>query len=327
MTKKKNKETFSISPLQFTNVPKDGLIEFLGRRGCGKTTITESFCQQLKDSEKGMFIAMCGSEKVKREWRKRIPPLYCVDQSEEYIERLYHNSQRQIAKYDARGEPFPPQLHVTLIIDDCSCDREFMGSKIVRKLASNSRHWEMRVVILAQGVMDLHDKVRDNLDLVILVAAPNKKITQTLFDEALHGLGEMRTFGAILRQLTDGKGRTAVIDCMGEGNCQSDRITYFEEKKYPLPIKELGDPWTWAFSKKHFHEPVEFEIGFRSSLKNNNYEDGGGEDDEDYDEDPDTRADFLSKYNNRCHKVTDRYGEIIIRQLTDADIEKKNKLD
>ena len=63
-----NQASAEIHEFDIKNIPYNGFIQIIGKRGTGKTTWAKHICANLIDSEEGIFIVMAGSEKVKECW-------------------------------------------------------------------------------------------------------------------------------------------------------------------------------------------------------------------------------------------------------------------
>lgn len=322
----KSTTLLQINPFDYSTFPYNGFVQILGKRGTGKTCFSRYIATQLDDCSEGIFICMCRTERVKREWRQWIPPLFCVDVSTDYLENLANKQNSLVERYEKLNKPFPPELHLTVIIDDGASDRAFMNSPIMRSLASNGRHLELRIILLVQYLIQIPAEIRSQFDLTIMLNTSNTKTISKVFDE-LVGCSNMRLFKTIVNAITVNHG-AIVIDSrvnLGKLNtcCFFSRIEHF-----PIKVAQLGNPNSWNYSNRHFLDRSD-EIDNKmntiknsslSKLLNNNnclFDDEELDDDEDVDE-------ILSSLHQDS-VFTDRHGKIVVR--TTPFTHMKSKID
>ena len=83
-----NHETTEVHEFNIKDIPYNGFIQILGKRGTGKTSWAKHICANLEDNGEGIFIVMAGSEKVKESWAEMVPKLFIVDPNEAYLEKI-----------------------------------------------------------------------------------------------------------------------------------------------------------------------------------------------------------------------------------------------
>jgi hypothetical protein len=202
--------TVDIRPLNISSLAKDAFILFVGKRGSGKTNWSRSFLDRLPDRNEGIFVVMGGSARVRVEWSRFVHRLYVVEPSVQYLERLTSIQNKHVEKYAKNGIPFPPELHVTLILDDIGPVSEIMKSQILAWLAANGRHIELRMLILLQHLTkQCPTEVRTQAEVVFVHATGNRKLISVLHEEYA-GCCEIRIFRSILGALTENYGVLAI---------------------------------------------------------------------------------------------------------------------
>jgi hypothetical protein len=302
-----------IKPFAYDNFPPNGFVLILGKRGTGKSTWTKYICSKLDDCQQGIVIVMGGSGRVREAWSECVPPLYVVPPSIDYLERLRKEREKVIKKYASMGKKVPVHMHVTIIIDDVSADKNFMKSAILAWLASNGRHLELTVILLAQYVFQVPAEIRTQFDLVYVLSTSNRRAIQTLHSEYV-GHTDIRVFRPVLSAMTENKG-ALIIDNRSSTASISDTCFYGKIKPWPQPKVTLGNPLLWKYSRVHYHSFEENSSSTRSRTRSSELGkliSNGKEEDEDDDDDHDTSAalEFLQT-NRRIY--SDRIGRIVVR--------------
>ena len=303
-------ETAEIHEFDIKSLPCNGFIQIIGKRGTGKTSWAKHICSNLEDSKNGIFIVMAGSEKVKESWSEYIPGLFVLDPSEMYLEKIKNIQNKNIKMFLSRKEEFPQDLHITLIMDDCSSNKAIIRSKIMAWFGSNGRHIELRVILLTQYLNQIIPELRCQFDVVVILATSNKK-NVTKFHEEFVGCGNLRTFHTILNIMTEDNG-ALIVDNRTNPSSLSSCCFYGKINPWPIPAKRLGHPTTWEFNDKHFilQEEEEENITTKDNM------------DVEIDEEDDmgeisSRIELLG---NEKRMYSDRHGSILVRKIPKKNV-------
>ena len=143
-------ELVDIRTYDWTTLPACGFFEVLGKRGTGKTSWTQYILQFSPLKTTGSFVVMAGSETAKSSWATLVPPLFVHHPTIERLEKIKSVQNALVREHTRAGTPFPPHNMLTLVLDDVSSNKQIMRSPILAYLASNSRHLQMSIFILAQ---------------------------------------------------------------------------------------------------------------------------------------------------------------------------------
>lgn len=243
-------QLIDISTFDWRTLPACGFFEVLGKRGTGKTTWTQYVLQHSKYRDTGIFIVVAGSETAKHSWSGLVHPIFVVDPNTTYLEQLRDTQNEKVRHYQSLDEPFPDDYHVTLILDDVASNKKLMRSQIISYLASNSRHLQMSVFILAQYHCQIVAEVRTQFDYVITLSTSDLKSINRLHAEYCSCV-DIRTFRYILSHVTQNYGALIVNNqCMS--STLTDICTYGRIEPYPPILDRLGSETSWAYANDHY---------------------------------------------------------------------------
>jgi hypothetical protein len=246
-------ENVDIQAYDWNNLPSCGFFEVLGKRGTGKTTWTQYIQQFSGSKDTGVFIVMGGSETVKEAWSSIVHPIFIVDPNITYLETLKDTQNEVVRKHQKSGNKvFPPEHHITLILDDVSSNKKLMRSQIISYFASNSRHLHMSIYILAQYHCQIVAEVRNQFDIVFALSTSDSKSVKRLHSEYCSCV-DVRIFKHILTYVTRDFGML-VIDNQTTSGIVSDVCMYGRMSTYPPELQSLGSPCTRIHGENHYCE-------------------------------------------------------------------------
>ena len=244
-------EVLDVKPIDFKTLPRDGFIMLLGKRGSGKTEWARFYIANILDAHDGMFILMAGSNKVRDSWKDLIHPLYHHEPSIQKLQDIRDRQNQQIEYYKSNNQPFPSKLHITIVLDDCGSIGSFMRSDILRWIASNGRHCEMRIILMLQYLHQCPAELRNQIDIVFALATANKRCINVLHSEYA-GCTSARVFRALLCAVTDNFG-SLVIDNRINAMRIVDNCFYARMESWPIVVTgQLGHPEMIEFANTHF---------------------------------------------------------------------------
>lgn len=283
-------ELVDVSEYKWASLPSCGFFEVLGKRGTGKTSWTQYILQSSPSRDTGNFIVMGGSETAKNSWSKIVHPIFIIDPDLKYLENLRDTQNELVRKYQKSGEPFPPAHQITLVLDDVSSNKKLMRSQILSYLASNSRHLQMSIYVLAQYHCQIVTEVRNQFDLVFMLSTSDTKSIVRLHAEYCSGV-DFRIFKHILSHVTQDFGML-IIDNQST-SAQIDHICFHATMdSYPPELEHLGPSEVWEFGEAYYRD----EHATRPAVTD-------ADEWQKTQEDPQTR-----------HVITDRRGKLIIRK-------------
>lgn len=243
-------ELVDVNTYNWDTLPACGFFEVLGKRGTGKTTWTQYILQYSPTRKTGNFIVMAGSETAKSSWSKIVHPIFVVDPDLKYLENLRDTQNTIVRKYQKSGEAFPPDRKITLVLDDVSSNKKLMRSQILSYLASNSRHLEMSIFVLAQYHCQIVTEVRNQFDQVFMLSTSDTKSIVRIHAEYCSGV-DLRIFKHVLGHVTQDHGML-IIDNQATNTQIGSICFYATMDTYPPPLVRLGPEDVWDFGEDYY---------------------------------------------------------------------------
>ncbi len=331
---KQQVQQIGVTEFLLNQQPEFGFNFVVGKKGTGKTTLSKHLAHHTPRCYTALQIAICGSEKVKKDWSEIIHPLNVHDCSIEFLQSLIDNQNRLVEKYGLKD--FPPELEIDLYIDDCGAKRKFMHSETLVYLAANGKHVKINTYLLLQYIYMAPTTVRENADLLFVFATANMRNIRTLHDEYC-SCSAMRQFMAVIFRITKGF-QVLVLD-----NIRNAMHITHVCRYYKMPLDEKDDPTLLgsdsyrAWADKRLLSNVMKRIKQADSSKdcsNKNRNDDEDEDEEDKNElkqsnnvgTKDWEEDTVESQDDESamealgldvheKEYTDRFGKIIVREL------------
>lgn len=243
-------ELVDVNAYNWATLPDCGFFEVLGKRGTGKTTWTQFILQSSPTQATGNFIVMAGSETAKKTWSNIVHPIFVVDPDLKYLESLRDTQNEVVRKHQKNDTPFPDNRKITLVLDDVSSNKKLMRSQILSYLASNSRHLQMSIFVLAQYHCQIVAEVRNQFDQVFALSTSDAKSIVRLHAEYCSGV-DFRIFKHVLTHVTQDRGML-VIDNQAT-SAQIDSICFYAKMSiYPPILEKLGSSAMWAYGEEYY---------------------------------------------------------------------------
>jgi energy-coupling factor transporter ATP-binding protein EcfA2 len=198
---------------------RDRWILACGRRGCGKTTLSQYLIKKSKHHFKEIFCvspsAFSGawdgvipSENVQHNW------------SEEWLMKLI---ERMIAKNKGKNQKSEGFLRVLVVLDDClSSEAKAHNSKALKILASRGRHCGISVYCNLHFLTGASPMMRNCADYIVF-GVNNQASIELLHEE--FGVGDMnvKEFAAFVRKNTQ-QFRFLVVDNTAANTDNPDEV-------------------------------------------------------------------------------------------------------
>lgn len=248
-----------LTRFDFSTLPDTGFFEILGKRGTGKTTWTQYITQFSPHKDTGTFIVIVGSESVRRSWESLVAKAFVIDVDDgvNQLERIKRTQSKLQRDRDNQSDdntsvltPSHPAEHLTLIMDDVASNNEIMRSNALRYLASNSRHLNMCIFILAQYHVQIPSEVRAQFDIVFMLTTADKRNIERIHAEYC-SCTDIRLFRAILTHATEDHG-LLVIDNQTAHHDIVEMCAHASIDAYPPILARVGAPEQWNFTNEYF---------------------------------------------------------------------------
>lgn len=236
---------------------RNGLYLLLGKRNTGKTTWCRFINQHIDASRTGIVVLITQNERLKENWSQHIPKLFIFQPEDanimSTISRCMNNAiksceNRGISSHDNR-------LKLTFILDDVGSESSVMNNIGLKKLASNGRHVNVTVFILAQFLYQVPPKVRSQFEYIFMLASISQKNNKTVNHEFAAHI-EHNKFCRILQRSTENHG----VLVINTTSSNADDSLYFAHiDQYPIKTVRLGCWIQWAMNHLLYDEHETFD--------------------------------------------------------------------
>ncbi len=178
-------ETIWLQDFKFdtVNVPCPTIL-LVGKRFSGKSYTSVSIADKFPVDR---WCAWCGTKDTRDFWADKFGSSATVRGPDEaglkYLIDVKRDQERRVSEYkNIRREPFPANLRVGMIFDDCTAERVFRKGQELEDLFANGRHYETVIIISCQYLKQLPPPVRSNADYIFMMH--NTKATCKMLHES-----------------------------------------------------------------------------------------------------------------------------------------------
>ena len=340
---------FNVLDILYKDMVDHAAIAMLGKRRAGKTTQGMRMLEDFAD-RCDRFLIMCGNDDTREEWMTMVDRLYVVDKNLDMLKQIFAYQAKRCAKYRRLGIPVPRKYRLTIVIDDCGGDKDFMHHKIIRMLLAEGRHFGITCVFMLQDLSQMHKQDRRNFDYIgMMYTADDDVISEVKKYYISRRTADLATFTNILGALTMNK-NIMWIDNTKTPQTIEDYIYHRSEYLKDYKFKRIGSIRVHEYHNEHYIDMEKMKKKAEAKLTHSatggdsmNY--GTDEDDVDDDyygydseipnkmprsdpdeeeDDDDALIDYLAK--NRFVYKTGKRGDCVVNKLfTNGSI--KSKLD
>lgn len=309
-----------INEADFEDIETCASIALLGKRRAGKTTWAKRLIESL-NAQMDRFVVLCGNKDNASEWKRVIHPLYVMPKNLAYLKSLRNYQDEKVAKFSENQLPIPRKYRVTVIIDDCGSDRNFMHSDIMKDLLSNGRHYGITLMILCQYLNQMHSENRDQIDYLGVLYTSNKRNIKKVHEEYVN-MCDIRTFSFVLNACTSKKGMCWINNTKNPSSIE--QCVFFKRMTWPYEFKRVGSQHIRKYGNTHFLDVTDKSTSSLSLSNtkqyNNPFSVGGGSIDTDSDDS--TKNDFNLNTNDipphiLSNKSTfqDKKGAFVVKKV------------
>jgi len=303
------------------------LTVILGKRDSGKTMWMLYLAMQSEWRDDGMVLVIARTEKSRAIWRKIAPHAAIYPPSRSILRKIQEKQEENIAKFEAEGKPFPREYHLSVYIDDCGYDKDFMRCREMVELVSNSRQWNIDVTISFQHFNNFVPDGRENADEIFVLASGDEGL---ILDLRKHFVSCVKNdiFIRIVNTLTQhhgacvirNKGGIKVEDICFALHIPTDLLMEVEgDDGQPTVVFrdliKIGNPWQHKFIeertvKNQKDKDKDKELSTKDKLEDV------------YEEDLELEEDNYCSQPQILLNTTDRFGRLIQIRCIDPKIKR-----
>jgi len=245
-------------------------VAFYGRRRRGKNTVVSDFIYHNRDRLQNV-LAVSPTDCTNKAWSKRMPGMFIrgslsKDDIQAVQDRQTLLLENPPADYAQRGLG----TEFVLALDDCMAEDGIKSAKM-NELFSNGRHLNMGCIVLVQYVKQLPKKLRQNVEVVVILREDSATVLKMIYEEHLSScFDEFDEFVEYVREYTKDYG-VLVYDANdsegGDGNGKHAGL-YWYKADAELDRREdwkIGEKTLWpfhhAFHSEHNKRKHDYRTG------------------------------------------------------------------
>jgi len=234
---------FSMSTIKDTSV-----IQFLGRRGSGKSFLLRNLCHFHRSIPCGTFISP--TESSNEFFGKFVPSIFIFDEFQpdvldRFVKRqiMITKKYNQEIKANGRSSIDPRAI---CVLDDCLASASsWLSDKNIKFLFLNGRHCHILFCLTSQYPLGMPPLFRTNIDYSFLLREPIKSNRKRLYEAYAGMVPSLDMFETILDNCTSN------YECLVVNNCTTsnkleDQLFWYKAPETP-PFR-LGAPQFWELS-------------------------------------------------------------------------------
>ena len=225
-----------------SKIKPDRIIYFIGRRGSGKSTLTEDILSHLAP-RLDMALAMSPTEDSLAVFRKHFPEPWLFDgYSEATVEELVE-MQKNLARQNK-------QRSLALVLDDCMYQRNVLRSNAMRNLHFNGRHLHVCFINAVQYLMDIEPSMRSQVDYVFALRETIQSNKMKLWKFFFGIFPNFNDFSKTMDACT--KDYSAIVlDCTNSKNTEIEDCIFWYKASLNVPPFKIGKPVFWKMARRY----------------------------------------------------------------------------
>lgn len=234
---------YNISKFHPTNIQKNRMVLFVGKKGSGKTTLILDVFYHLRDRYDVVF-GLAGTSASEDLFKKFIPESFIFPAKSEVIVNIVKMANILANKKKCRK--------FLIVLDDilaCSSDNKkskassnanLLDHPIFKEIAYNGRHLNITIAISIQYCMALKIQLRSQVDYCFVFQEMIKANRKRLYEYFFGVFDSYEIFNQVLFNCTQNYECLVLDNVKNTGNLE-DNI-YFYKASTDIPQYKLGQP-------------------------------------------------------------------------------------
>lgn len=216
-------EKVILKKFDLSDVKKDSVVVFIGKRNTGKSFLVKDLLYHLRDLPAGIVIS--GSEAVNKFYGNFIPPVLIYNEySDKSMDSIFKRQQKLIEKYGKND----PKTYCFVIFDDCLHDsKAWSKSKHIKNVFMNGRHYNILFILTMQYPMGIGPELRTNIDYVFILRENIVNNRKKIHENYAGMFDKYESFSKVLNACTNDYG-CLVIKNNSRTNRLQDQVFYYK---------------------------------------------------------------------------------------------------
>ncbi len=227
-----------VDKLRPNQIENGSIIAIIGKRKSGKSTLIREIMYGKRFIPDGQVMA--GTVGAASSAEQYVPAAYVYSGwNRECVLKMYNAQKEENERREALGLP---KKYCFLIVDDCNYDNKFIRDPLLKELFMNGRHWGIFFIFTLQYLMDLHPRLRANLDWVFILREPIPENRKKLYTSFVPGVS-LKDFNKLMDALTENY-RALVVHNTSTNNNIEKNIYWFTANPARKPFR-VGSERYW----------------------------------------------------------------------------------
>jgi hypothetical protein len=236
-------ENLNIKPFDPTTIKPTSTVQFVGKRGSGKSTLIKDILYHNRDKFR-FGIGMSPTDAVTGDMAEIMPRSSIYDDFCEPAIKEMLEYQRVAVKNN------PDRLNnMFCSLDDCAYDGKVFKTKTIREIYMNGRHRKIFFLNSVQYMMDMPANIRGQVDYVFALQDNNHDQKEKLWRYFFGVFPDFKSFNTVFEACTDGFG-CLVMDTSVRSSKIEDCIFHYQANP-DLPSFRLCDDKFWNLEKRY----------------------------------------------------------------------------
>ena len=238
-----------LSEFSYDKIKLRSTVQFLGKRGSGKTHAMIELVEFMSDKFKMAFVF--SPTETTRIFMRRCMPEWCVfDLSIEALENVLEGMKARNNSRKVRGEPMEEWLVIT---DDCGMDKKFMNCKPLKDVFMNGRHIACTLFMTVQYIKSAEICLRSNQDYIFAFYEDNETIRKAIKLEYFSAL--KHDFENIFDKYTENYSAIVAVRTGNSSRNPADTIFFKRTRKEDPPHFFIGTKDMQTLGRCYYPDP------------------------------------------------------------------------
>ncbi len=244
-----NYNKIQLNEFSLHKMVQDCAIVLIGKRGTGKSFITQNIAYHLRHKPGGVCIAP--TDKLNPFYKKFFPDLYIhYDTNETIFKKIMKRQLLMLEKAKQKrrqGKKVDPSG--ILIMDDCLAQKgRWAKDENIREILMNGRHYKLTYILTMQYIMGIGPELRSQFDYIFLLKEDSTLVKRKLWDNYASIFKSLAMFERVLTFCTRDH-CCMVIDNRKPGDTIQDKVFWFKAQEHKF---RFGSETFWHLHKKYY---------------------------------------------------------------------------
>jgi len=234
--------TLLLKKFDMGHIKRDRICLFVGKRGCGKTTLLKDLLWYNHDLPVGMV--MSGTEESNSFYQSFIPNSWIYSDFNTAAFDTFMDTQKKVARQYNEGK-FKFDPHSFLLLDDCLYNPKILKSTSMKNLFYNGRHYNILTLISAQYCMSMAPDMRNQVDYLFILKDNIRANRKRLFEHYFGMFKSLAEFNKVMDAVTSDYG--ALVLDNTQRSTDIDKCVFWYRAELRPDDWELGTKSLWKY--------------------------------------------------------------------------------